>query len=210
MRSANIMGDSSKFASITEYNVFMYALGLLFVSEFVIWLLASRGSRDHSKKRSDNGTFWLLILGWVSSMTAGAFFRSQGVPQFMRNWLLPHVTCYIGILCIVAGVVIRCTAVLTLKRAFTLSVQISDDQHLIQTGLYRIVRNPAYTGSIISLLGVSLSYVHVLGIISVFVICLICYGIRIHIEEKAMFTQFQQEFEEYCKHTKYRLIPGIY
>jgi protein-S-isoprenylcysteine O-methyltransferase Ste14 len=204
------MGDSSKFANITEYNVFMSALGLLFVSEFVIWFLASRGSRDHSKKRSDNGTFWLLIFGWVSSMTAGAFFRSQGVPQFMRNWLLPHVTFYIGVFCIVVGVVIRCTAVLTLKRAFTLSVQTTADQHLIQTGLYRIVRNPAYTGSIISLLGVSLAYLHVLGIISIFVICFICYGIRIHIEEKAMLNQFQQEFKEYCKHTKYRLIPGIY
>jgi protein-S-isoprenylcysteine O-methyltransferase Ste14 len=141
------MGDSSKFANITEYDVFMSALGLLFVSEFVIWLLASGGSRDHSRKRSDNGTFWLL----------------------------PHVTCYVGIFCIVAGVTIRLAAVLTLKRAFTLSVQTSEDQHLIQTGLYRIVSNPAYTGGIISLLGVSLAYLHVLGIFSVFLICFICY-----------------------------------
>lgn len=204
------MDDPSKFANIIEYNILIYALGLLLISECVIWVFTSRGSRDRSKKRSDNGTIWLIMIGWYCSIMAGAFFRSQGVSQYMRNLLLPHFTYYIGIIGIVVGVIVRCTAVWTLKRAFTLSVQTTDSQHLIQTGPYHIVRNPAYTGSIISLLGVAFTYRHILGIISVLVICFICYGIRIYVEEKVLATQFQQEFEQYCKHTRYRLIPGIY
>ncbi|OPX43522.1 isoprenylcysteine carboxyl methyltransferase (ICMT) family protein [Ruminiclostridium hungatei] len=204
------MGDPSKFANIIEYNVLMYVLGALLLSECIIWFLTLKGSRDSSKKHSDNGTFWLIIIGWCCSVMSGAFFRSQSMPQAVRNWLLPHFTYYIGIVCIVAGIIVRCTAVGTLKHAFTLSVQTTDSQHLIQTGLYGIVRNPAYTGSIISLLGVACAYGHILGIIGVFVICLICYGVRIHVEEKALTTQFQEEFEQYCKHTKYRLIPGVY
>lgn len=204
------MDDPGKFANMAEYKILMCALGLLFFSECVIWFFTSRGSRNRSAKRSDNGTIWLIIIGWYCSIMAGAFFGSQSVPQFMREWLLPHFTYYIGTVCIVIGIIVRCTAVWTLKRAFTLSVQITDNQHLIQTGLYSIVRNPAYTGSIISLLGVAFAYRHVLGIISVLVICFICYSIRIHTEEKALAMQFQQEFEQYCKNTKYRLIPGIY
>lgn len=204
------MGDPGKFANIAEYNVFMFVLAALVLSEGVIWFVTSRGRRSTSNKHTDNGTIWLIMLGWYSSLMAGALFRSQSMPQVVRNLLLPHFTYYIGIVFIVAGVIIRCTAVGTLKHAFTLSVQTTDSQHLIQTGLYGIVRNPAYTGSIISLLGVALAYGNILGCISVLVICLICYGVRIHVEEKALNTQFHQEFEQYCKRTKYRLLPGIY
>jgi Putative protein-S-isoprenylcysteine methyltransferase len=204
------MDDPRKFSGMAEYHIFMYALGFLLISEVVIWFFTLTGSRDRSGKHSDQGTVWLIMIGWYCSVMAGVFFRSQRVPQLIRNLLLPHFTYYIGIVFIFMGVVVRCTAVWTLKRAFTLSVQTTDHQHLIQTGLYGIVRNPAYTGSITSLLGVALGYRHILGIIGVLVICFICYGIRIHVEEKALAKQFQQEFEQYCRETKYRLIPGIY
>jgi len=57
-----------------------------------------------------------VLIGWCCSVIAGAFFRSQDVPET------------------------------------------TNEQHLIKTGLYHIIRNPAYTGSIISLLGVALVY----------------------------------------------------
>jgi protein-S-isoprenylcysteine O-methyltransferase Ste14 len=69
-------------------------------------------------------------------------------------------------------------SVLTLKQAFTHTVQTTQDQHLIQKGLYGIVRNPAYTGSILSLVGVAFAYRYVFAPICVLVICLFCYGVR--------------------------------
>jgi len=127
-----------------------------------------------------------------------------------RRWVLPHLSYYIGVPLIIVGVIIRCTAVITLKKAFTLSVQTTNEQNLIKTGLYYVIRNPAYTGSIISLLGVAFAYCHILGVIAVIIICFVCYGIRINIEEKALKAQFKEEFEQYCNQTKYRLIPRIY
>lgn len=203
------MDDPLKFASVVEYKTLMYALGILMLSECVIMFMTS-GGKHRSRKNSDRGTIWLVMIGWVCSVMAGAFFRSQDVPEAVRGWLLPHLSYYIGVILIIFGVVIRCTAVLTLKKAFTLSVQTTNEQNLIKTGLYGIVRNPAYTGSIISLLGVALAYRHILGVIAVIVICFICYGIRISIEEKALKVQFKGEFEQYCNQTKYRLIPRIY
>lgn len=153
-----------------------------------------------------------IVVRFGSSLLvgAGAFFRSRSVPEFMRGLLFPHFVYYIGTALIIIGVIIRCSAVRTLRRAFTFQVQMSADQHLITRGLYHFVRNPAYTGSMMSLHGVTLAYRSILGMISVIFVCLICYGIRIHIEEKALREQFQQEFEAYCQKTKYRLIPGIY
>jgi len=203
------MDDPTKFATLTEYHILMCSVALLVLTECIIMFLTSSGNKS-SLRKSDRGTVWLVLIAWCCSVMAGAYFRSQSVPAFMRNWLLPHFVYYVGILLIVVGVVIRCSAVLTLKRAFTLSVQTTNDQHLITTGLYHIVRNPAYTGSIISLLGVAFAYRHILGIIFVLILCLICYGVRIHVEEKALKKQFQAEFVQYCVATRFKLIPGIF
>lgn len=203
------MDDPTKFGSVAEYHIAYYAIVLLCVSELVIWVFTSFGKRG-KKHSSDNGTIWLIIIGWCLSLSAGAYFRSRSVSSVVRTMILPSPFYYIGIILILAGIFIRGAAVLTLKKSFTFSVQTTSDQHLIKTGLYHIVRNPAYTGSIISLLGVSLAYRSFPGAISVILICLLCYGIRIHIEEKALKAQFHQEFEEYCRQTKYRLFPKIY
>ena len=203
------MDDPLKFANVAEYNTLMHALVLLILSECVIVLMTSRG-RHSSRKHSDRGTVWLVLIGWCCSVMAGAFFRSQDVPETIRDFLLPHFSYYIGIALIISGIIIRCAAVMTLKRAFTLSIQTTNEQHLIKTGLYHIIRNPAYTGSIISLLGVALAYRHILGVIAVIIICFTCYRIRINIEEKALNAQFKEEFKQYCNQTKYRLIPRVY
>lgn len=203
------MDDPGKFANIMEYRVVLCAVGLLVLSECLIFIMTSKG-RSKSRNGSDKGSVWLIIIGWYCSMIAGAFFRSQDVPEAVRNLLLPHISYYIGVIMIAAGIVIRCTAVVTLKKAFTLSVQTTDDQRLIKTGLYHFVRNPAYTGSMISLLGVALAYRHILGAAAAAFICIVCYGVRISIEEKALRTQFKEEFKQYCDETKYRLIPKIY
>jgi len=203
------MDDPLKFASVTEYNILICTVGILILSECVIMFMTSRGKHS-TRKQSDRGTVWLVMIGWWCSAMAGAFFRSQSVPEAIRGWLLPHLSYYIGVPLIIVGVIIRCTAVITLKKAFTLSVQTTNEQNLIKTGLYYVIRNPAYTGSIISLLGVAFAYCHILGVIAVIIICFVCYGIRINIEEKALKAQFKEEFEQYCNQTKYRLIPRIY
>lgn len=203
------MDDPGKFATLAEYHILMWAVGILVLSECIILLLTS-GGRHGSRRSGDRGSVWLVMFVWCCGLMAGAYFRSQSVPEFLRNWLLPHFCYYIGIVFILTGVVIRCTAVMTLKKAFTFSVQTTSDQHLITTGLYRFVRNPAYTGSMLSLLGVAFAYRHILGIVSVFLLCLIGYGIRISVEEKALRTRFGEEFERYCMETKFRIIPKVY
>lgn len=203
------MDDPTLFANGAEYKVLIVCLGILVLSECIIMLLTSGGHKG-SRKKSDRGSVWLIICAWCCSIMAGAYFRSPSMPTPLQFWLLPHFVYFIGIVFIIAGIMIRCCAVVTLKKAFTLSVQTTTEQHLITTGLYHLVRNPAYTGSMMSLLGVALAYRAVLGVVFVLVICPICYGIRIYIEEKALKTQFHDEWNQYCSKTKYWLIPGVF
>lgn len=203
------MNNLKYFLNIRQYNLWIYCVNALVISELLIWIFTSKWS-VRRKDRKDRGTLWIIIIGWLMSFMAGSFFRSSNVPEFMRNILIPEIFYYIGIGCIFLGIIIRITAVITLKKSFTLSVQVTKEQKLITKGIYSIVRNPAYTGSIISLFGVSLIYRNIFGIISVIIICFSCYSIRINTEEKILEIQFESEFTNYCKKTKYKLIPFIY
>lgn len=197
------------FPTQMEYEIMGITLYIFFFSELIIWMITLRGSRGQKREKADRGTMWLVLGGWLFNIMAVQLWGSDITPKFLR-WQLPHFVYYVGILLVGIGIVIRCTAVFTLKRAFTLSVQTSQEQHLIQKGLYRIVRNPAYTGGLISLLGVALVFREITGLVTVIVIGSICYGIRINVEEKALSSRFQKEFQAYCTQTKYRLFPGIY
>lgn len=198
--------DLALFLNSQEAYIAHYVIGLLWLSELAIWLYTSFGQKQHTRDR----TLWFVIGAWCWGITAGTVFRDIDMPIWIRDLLYPHIVYYIGLVLIVVGVIIRCAAVITLRHAFTHNVQISDDQHLIQTGLYHLVRNPAYTGSIISLIGVTFVYRSVIATLSVFIICAICYGARIHVEETALKAQFGSEFSNYCQNVKYRLFPHIY
>jgi protein-S-isoprenylcysteine O-methyltransferase Ste14 len=205
------MGDPTKFLDLAEYHWFNGSFALLIAVEILIMIYTMFGNKKSVKKhKSDKGTIFIVLLTFLGSIFLSVFFRSNGIPKLISGLLLPHIFCMIGILLIFLGIVIRCTAVLTLKYAFTFNVQTTDQQHLIQTGLYKIVRNPAYSGSILSLLGVVLAYRNLISLIVVIILSFVGYGIRIKTEEKTLRTQFKNEFETYCKKTKYRLIPYIY
>ncbi|MCC0682483.1 MULTISPECIES: hypothetical protein [unclassified Clostridioides] len=114
------------FANITEYHVAYCAIALLFISKFVIYFFMFKSNKDKSANRSDKGTFWLIIFGWWFSRMPSVYFRDNSIPETLRNLLFPHFIFYIGITFIILGIVIRYRVVLTLKSAFTLSVQTTD------------------------------------------------------------------------------------
>lgn len=107
------------------------------------------------------------------------------------------------------GIIVRLVAVLTLKKAFTLNVQTTNEQYLVTTGIYHKVRNPAYTGSIMSLFGIALSLRNLFAAVLVLLFSIICYSIRIYVEEAALRGRFQDEFKEYTINT-FRLFPYIW
>lgn len=203
------MGDASKFAAFFEYQAFEGALCFLFLSEFFIWLFTSSRWARKGERGGGDATMWLVVLAWCGSLWLGFYFRSEDVEEPVRNLLLPRGFFYLGLVLLIGGTVLRDLSVWTLKRAFTLNVQTTEDQHLIRSGPYRTVRNPAYTGSILSLLGTAFCLRSAYSPIPVLVLCLLCYGIRIRKEEKILAKQFGEEFEEYRGGT-WRLLPHIW
>lgn len=69
--------------------------------------------------------------------------------------------------------------------------------------MYKFVRHPAYTGSILSLLGVSIALKNIPAILIVAICSFVCYQIRINVEE-AVLQKYFKEYKLYKeKHTNF-------
>ena len=202
------MGDPTKFNYIWEYNLFNFALLMLFISEIFIFVYAHE-KKDRNVISRDRGTKWLLYLNFIVCIFISFYNVSKKAFDFIRMMKLPGFCIELGIGSMLLGIVIRVSAVLTLKKAFTLNVQVTSRQKLITLGLYRKIRHPAYTGSILSLVGVALALRNLLSVIIVFCCCIICYQIRITVEETVLENRFGDKYTSY-KHNTYKLFPFVF
>jgi len=110
---------------------------------------------------------------------------------------------------LILGIVVRWTAIRTLGKYFTGSVLIKDDHRLVRSGLYKYLRHPAYTGTLLAHLGLGLSFSNwfTLGFSSIPFIAVALY--RMRVEEQALEEAFGSEYLAYSRTSK-RLIPRIY
>lgn len=87
-------------------------------------------------------------------------------------------------------------------------VEVENDQRVISTGLYGIVRHPMYTGVLIMWLPTPIALGSYWGLIPMATILL---GIVFRIlNEEAVLTKELPGYKEYCQKTKYRLVPFLW
>jgi len=87
-------------------------------------------------------------------------------------------------------------------------VAVAPEQTVIETGPYRLIRHPSYTGFLITLLGLGLSSTNWLSLLVLMGCALIGLSYRIHVEERVLKAHLGQRYQEYMRRTK-RLIPFV-
>jgi len=115
----------------------------------------------------------------------------------------------VGAALVVAGTLFRNWAVRTLGRYFTRTVQVSDDQPVVERGPYRWLRHPSYTGGALAAGGVGVALGSVVTVVAILVPVAIAYAVRIPIEEQALVETLGDRYRDYMKRT-WRLIPFLY
>ena len=163
-------------------------------------LLKSR--LDAKEKQKEQGLVIKLsgLMFIVGFIVAGLDYR--------YNWLqLPKLGVYIAVGLFLFGYVMW-GVVLKQNTYLSRTIKVTENQKVIDSGLYGIVRHPMYTATIILFLSMPL----VLGsIISFFVFLMypVLIVIRITYEEKFLEKELDG-YIEYKKEVKYRLIPFIW
>lgn len=174
------------------------------VSEVVLGRMTR--SKDADSQQKDKSSLRLLWITLIVAMTVGIYLGLHGIGYIAAG---SRVVSIVGLVLVVLGMVIRWTAIVTLRRYFTSNVSIREGHELVNRGMYRFIRHPSYTGSLLSFFGIGLTFANWLSTLVIFVPVLCAFLYRMRVEERALFVHFGDDYIRYCKTTK-RLIPGIY
>ena len=178
------------------------AVAVLWVaSEVVIGITRDAPFRSTGQDRLSGPA---LIFCVVLSVWAG-YFAGRSFPAAAIN-AAPFVS-GLGIALALAGIAFRWWAVLTLGRFFTTRVMTRPDQTVVQTGPYRLVRHPSYTGMLITVLGMLLASANWVSL-ACFPIALPGLAYRIRVEEQALIGALGAPYRDYMRRTK-RLLPFV-
>ena len=180
-------------------------LGLAYVSSEV--LLAVRKRARHRAARSeDRGTLPLVWIVITASVIASIYIAKE--LEFGRIVVGPVIEALVCALFLV-GIALRWWAILVLGRFFTVDVAIHQDHQLITRGPYAFLRHPSYTGALLAIAGLGLSFENWVSVLVILVPSTAVMLVRIAVEERALALNFGQAWQAYSAHTK-RLLPGVY
>ena len=178
------------------------ALGAFYgVSEIVLTL--TRRSRGDSRDRHSLALLWVVI--------AISIFLSLSAAQTYHAANLPHrrLLYFAGLFLFAGGVILRWYSIVRLGRFFTVDVSIAKEHRVVDSGPYRFVRHPSYTGALIAFLGFGLCLGNWLSILLLMLPILAAFLWRIRIEEQALIDGLGEDYRAYMRRTA-RLIPFLY
>jgi protein-S-isoprenylcysteine O-methyltransferase len=178
---------------------------LLFPVSEVALAFRRRASRADSASQ-DRGSMWTL---WVviTLSVIGAIAAQRG--SIGRMSLPASLLNSLALSLLLCGLAIRWAAILTLGKYFTVNVAIARDHRIIQSGPYRFVRHPSYSGLLLAFVGMGLSFHNWLSLVILVVPIAAALALRIAVEERALRAAFGAEYDSYSART-WRLIPWLH
>jgi protein-S-isoprenylcysteine O-methyltransferase len=141
-----------------------------------------------------------VLLALCIPLCEWAYFRVLPVSQYSIKT---------GLVLIFIGMFVRLWAVYVLGRFFSRDLVIQPNHQLISVGPYRIVRHPAYLGSLMVIVGQAVFLGNWMLSLSCGFMVLFAYLERIIVEEKVLHQHFTQQFTNYSRRT-WKIIPFIY
>ena len=184
-------------------------MGLLFIPMFLAGIILMIKNPELLRKRlnareKENEQKWVLLFSGLmfiaSFIIAGSNYRYKWIE-------MPSIVVIIAsILFIIAYILYA--EVLRENTYLSRTIEVQENQKIIDTGLYGIVRHPMYAVTIILFLTMPLILGSIISFI-IFLIYPIIIGKRIKNEEKVLEKDLKG-YTEYKKKVKYKVIPLIW
>jgi protein-S-isoprenylcysteine O-methyltransferase Ste14 len=172
---------------------------------FEIWLgYRRRGLPGGATDRDSGSKAW--VIGSVWTTAAVGIGLAFGFPDAAIKDGRTTVFAA-GLVLMLAGMALRWYAVRVLGVFFTVDVATRPGQTVVESGPYRWIRHPSYTGGLLTLLGVLVCCCNPVSLVAL-VFALAGYGYRIRIEEEALAADLGAPYRDYMRRTK-RLIPFL-
>jgi protein-S-isoprenylcysteine O-methyltransferase Ste14 len=172
-----------------------------------VGLLVRDRVRGKGSTARDRGTMWLNIaVITAATVAAGVLTGTLGRGAWQFGTAALTVT---GLLVMWVGLAVRVWAIAVLGRSFRMTVEVDDDQRVVDSGPYRWVRHPAYTGVLLIVVGLGLVYGNWAALAVLIVAPAAVLVNRIFVEEAVLTEILGRGYADYATRTK-RLVPGLW
>lgn len=181
---------------------FVAVLGLAYgLSEVVLAITHRSKAKTVSKDANSLRVLWIVIIIciWLSLQA-----RTSLPNALLPSWFVP-----VGVAVFFIGIGLRWYAIIHLGRFFTVNVTIASDHQLVDTGPYRLVRHPSYTGALLAFVGFTLVVRNWVSLLVVLVPITVAFLYRINVEERALLEALGDRYRSYMARTKC-LVPLVY
>jgi protein-S-isoprenylcysteine O-methyltransferase Ste14 len=181
-------------------------LGLFFTLERRLRQGQSAQSLD--AEASDRNSTRLIGGALLSSMLA--MLLAPLLNRLQRGQsALPTACGWVGLGLMLSGIGLRTWANKTLGAFYTRTLRVTEEQHIIENGPYRVVRHPGYTGSMLLWMGAGLATMNWLITAIIALVTASAYVYRIQAEEIMLEQSFGADYQAYQRRT-WKLFPPIY
>lgn len=164
----------------------------------------ARGQRTFDR-RADRGTSRQILASGLLGLLAAVGLSFVSFARIPGGWIVVVA----GLALAWSGTAIRLWARLTLDRFFQPVVVVQEDHAVVDKGPYRLLRHPAYAGSIVGLAGIGLALESWLSLAVILAPALVAYHRRIAVEEAELSRALGERYDAYVRRT-WRLVPGVW
>lgn len=154
----------------------------------------------------DAGSLRLLWVVISLSITTAVLLSVYGVPPSLPAGFPWPAT---GLGLFAAGTILRWWSIWHLGRFFTVNVAVAADHRVVDTGPYRFVRHPSYTGLLLQFAGLGLTLGTVPSVAVAFILPTIALLHRIRVEEAALRAHLPNSYPAYAARTK-KIVPLVW
>lgn len=196
--------------TVAYWQAWLYLAIVLLTSIPLVRLIANdpilRENRLRAGPRAEQRPIQKLIL-WLAAIPLVALYIVPGLDQRFGWSHMPAWLSIVGILLIVAGMWL-------VYRVFqensfgSATIEITQDQKVISTGPYAIVRHPMYSGAALYFIGLAFALGSFWALIpSALGILGLVWRL---LDEEAFLRQNLPGYTDYCAKVRWRLWPGIF
>jgi protein-S-isoprenylcysteine O-methyltransferase Ste14 len=178
------------------------------VAVFALGEAVARG-RSRRNRGGSWGERWslLVVVGGITAGIAGGWVCAQRdvAPMTVGRWPLFVV----GLVLMAGGIFVRQWSIVTLGRFFTIDVRVRPGQTVVDSGPYRWVRHPSYTGMIVFFVGLGLASSDWASLVVLAVLPTAGLVVRIGEEERVLRAGLGEAYRDFAA-TRPRLLPGVW
>ena len=195
-----VFGGPTEFAS----RLILGAVVAVGLSDILSVRAFGGGKTDETRDRRTFEVIQALqLVAVLGALLAASRLAALALPGNPYAWVVP------GLALMAAGAAFRAWAVASLGRRFRRVVAIDADHEIVTAGPYRWLRHPAYTGALVTFVGLGLALDNAVAVALCAFLPIWGYLYRIRVEERELELALGEPYRAFAVGRK-RLIPGVW